>query len=109
MLLTGYAKSLFRDFQSYLRIVVGLNEEDFKLILKHYNEKLITYQLSPAIYAIEDISKAVYTMGDHEGTLQIEYDDDDDDSVKTKLILTRFGSTIETLRFDKKNRFFTRY
>ena len=43
-------------------------------------------------------------MGDHEGTLQIEYDeyDDEDDTVKTKLALTRFGSTFGTLRFDKK-------
>ena len=109
MLLTGYARSLFRAFQSYLRIVVDLNEEDFKLILKQYNEKFITYQLSPGIYKIEDISKAVYTMGDHEGSLQRGYDDDDDDSVKTKLILTRFGSLFEMLRFDKKNRFFIHY
>ena len=29
-------------------------------------------------------------MGDHEGTLQIEYDDI---SMKTNLILTRFGGT----------------
>ena len=52
-------------------------------------KKFITYQLFPGIYSIEDISKAVYTMGDNERTLQIEYDDD---TMKTKLILTRFGS-----------------
>ena len=38
-------------------------------------------------------------MGDHEKTLQIEFDDI---SMKTKLILTRFGSTFGTLRFDEK-------
>ena len=36
-------------------------------------------------------------MGDHEGTLQIEYDF----SMKIKLVLTRFGSTFGTLRFDE--------
>ena len=32
--LLGYARSLFRDFESYLRILVGLDEEDIQLILK---------------------------------------------------------------------------
>ena len=43
-------------------------------------------------------------MGDHEGTLQIEYDDD---TMKTKLVLTRFGSTFGTLRFDERSFFDT--
>ena len=33
------------------------------------------YELSPGIYTIKDISEAVYTMGDHKGTQQIESDD----------------------------------
>ena len=37
-------------------------------------------------------------MGDHEATLQIEYDDI---SMKTKVILTPFGSTFGKLRFDE--------
>ena len=65
----GYAQSPFRDFESYLRIVVGLNEDDIQLILKQYNEKFITYDLSPGIYTIKDFVKAVYIQGDHEGTL----------------------------------------
>ena len=43
---------------------------------------------------IKDFSEAVYIMGDHEGTLQIE---DDDLTIKTKLILTRLGSTFSLL------------
>ena len=39
-------------------------------------------------------------MGDHEGTLKIEYDDK---STKTKLFETRFGETFGTLRFDEKS------
>ena len=34
ILLLGYSRSLFRDFESHLRIVVGLDEEGFQLILK---------------------------------------------------------------------------
>ena len=84
----GYARSPFRGFESYLRIVVGLDEDDIHLTLKQYNSKIVTYEVSPGIYSVEDISKAVYKTGDHERTLQIEFDDI---TMKTKLILTRFG------------------
>ena len=98
-LLMGYARSPFRDFESYLRIVFGLEEDNIQLILKRYNEKFITYELDPGNYTIEDLQKAVYPLGDHESTLQFEYDDL---NKKVKLILSRFGSTFGTLRFDKK-------
>ena len=104
ILLTGYARSPFKDFEKYLRIVIGLEEDDIQLILKQYNEKFITYELDPGNYTIEDLQKAVYPLGDYEGTLQIECDDLDK---KVKLILTRFGETFGTLRFDKKSFFHT--
>ena len=97
ILLMGYARSLFR-------IVVGLEEDNIQLILKQYNEKFITYELDPGNYTIEDLKKAVYPLGDHEGTLQIEYDNL---NKKVKLILTRFGGTFGTLRFDEKSFFHT--
>ena len=68
-------------------MVVGLDEDGIQLILEQYNSIFITYELSPTIYTIKDTSEAVYTVGDHEGTLQTEYDDV---SMKTKLILSRF-------------------
>ena len=68
------------------------------MILEHYNSNFVTYELSSGIYTINDISDAVYTM-DHEGTLKIGYDDI---SMKTKLILTRFGGTFGTLKLDNK-------
>ena len=74
------------------------------MILKQYNEKFVSYELDPGNYTIEDIQKAVYSLGDHEGTLQIEYDDL---NKKVKLILTRFGETFGTLGFDKKSFFHT--
>ena len=43
-------------------------------------------------------------MGDHEKTLQIEWDDT---SMKTKLILIHLGSTFGTLGFDEKSFFIT--
>ena len=49
LLLLGYARSPLRDFESYLRIVVGLDEEDFQLILKEYNSHFVTYDLTPGI------------------------------------------------------------
>ena len=104
ILLMGYAKSPFRDFEIYLRIFVGLEDDNIRLILKQYNEKFNTYELDPGNYNIEDLRKAVYPLGDHEGTLQIEYDDL---NKKVKLILTRFGETFGTLRFDEKSFFHT--
>ena len=70
------------------------------MILKQYNARFVTYELEPGNYSIEDIQKAVYPLGDREGTLQIEYDDL---NKKTKLISICFGSTFGTLRIDEKS------
>ena len=86
----GYARSPVRDFESYLRIIVGLDEDDIQLTVKQYISKFVTCELSPGIYTIKEFSKADYSMGDHEGTLKVEYDVI---SMKTKFILNRFGST----------------
>ena len=51
------------------------------------------------IYTIKDYSEAVYAMGDHKRTLQIEHNEI---TMKTKLLLTRFGGIFSTLRFDEK-------
>ena len=96
----GYARSPLRDFESYRRIVVGFDEDDIQLISKQCNSYFITYEIRPGMYTIKDISEAVYTEGDHDGNIQIEYDDI---SMKTKLILTRVGLTFGTLRFDVKS------
>ena len=82
--------------------MVGLDEEDIQLILKHCNPNVVTHELSSTIYTIKDVSEGVYILGDHERTLQIEYDDI---SMKSKLILTRFDGTFGTLRFTEKTFF----
>ena len=38
----AYARSLFRDFEQYLRFVVGLKEEDIQFISKQYNSNFVT-------------------------------------------------------------------
>ena len=57
IILLGYARSPFRDFKINLRIVIGSDENDIEIILKQYNEKFITYELSPGIYTIKDSAK----------------------------------------------------
>ena len=104
ILLMYYLRSPFRDFESFLRTTGDLDEDDIQLILKQYNEKFVIYELNPGNYTIEDLQKAVYPLGDHEGTLKIEYDDL---NKKVKIILTRFGLTFGTLRFDEKSFFHT--
>ena len=107
-LLLNYPRSQIRDFESYLRIRVGLDEEDIQLILKEYNSHFITYELGPGIYTIQDFSDAVHTFSGHSDIIEIEYDDI---SMKIKIILKYkdlrgiFG--LGTLRFDKKSFFHT--
>ena len=49
LLLRNYVHSPFRDFESYLRTLTGLNGDDFQLILKQYKSKFITYQIPQAL------------------------------------------------------------
>ena len=110
ILLLNYSRSQFRDFESYLRIRVGLDEEDIQLILKEYNSHFITYELNPGIYTIKDISDAVHTFSGHSDIIEIEYNDI---SMKTKITLkykdSRENFGLGTLRFDKKSFFFILY
>ena len=56
ILLMCYARSPFRDFEIYLRIVVGLDEEYIQFLLEQYNSNFVTYELDPGIYSMKDIS-----------------------------------------------------
>ena len=59
ILLYGYTRSRFRDFESFLRIVIDLDEEDIQSILNEYNSHSITYELTPGIYSLQDISGTI--------------------------------------------------
>ena len=87
----AYIRSVFQDFESYLRTEVDLVEDDirFRLVLEQYNSSLITYEIQPGIYTFKDLSKAVYNI------LQLEYPKSgselviefDDITRKTKLVV----------------------
>ena len=98
----GYAGSPFRDSKSSVRIEVGLAEKFLQLFLKQYKSNFGTYEMSPCIFSIKVISEVVYSMGDHEGTLQIEVQDI---SLKKNPFLTCSGGTFGTLRFNDKSFF----
>ena len=108
ILLYGYFRSRFRDFESFLRFVIGLDEEDIQSILKEYNSHFTTYELTPCIYSIQDISDTIYTFNVNNESIQVEYDDI---SMKTKNILKYFGDrkmfVLGTLRFDERSFFHT--
>ena len=84
ILLLNYSRLQFRDFESYLRIRVGLDEKDIQLILKEYNSHFITYELSPGIYTVQVISDVVHIFSGHSEVIEIVHDDI---SMKTKIIL----------------------
>ena len=108
ILLLGYSASPFRDFESYLRLVIGLDEEDIQLILKESNSHFITFELTPGIYTIQDISDAIQTFSGDQETIQLEYDDI---SMRTTIILkfknNKTVFALGTLRFDKQSFFHT--
>ena len=72
ILLTIFARSPVRHFESCLRLVVGSDEDDIRITLKQFISTFVTRNLSSGIYTIKGIAEAVSTMGDHKGSLQIE-------------------------------------
>ena len=84
LLVMGSARSTFRNFESFLSIVVGLDQDGVQIIIKQYNSNFVTFEIPPGIYSIKELSEVVHTMGDHDGSLGVEFDDD---SMKTKFIL----------------------
>ena len=113
----NYTQSSFRDFESNLRILTGLNEDDIQLIIKQYNSKFISYEISPVIYTFKDISEVLSRGFEKEfeirGEIQpiTKYDKSDsiiiecdNNTMETKLIVSY---EINALRFDEKSFFST--
>ena len=96
ILLLAYARSPFRDFESYLRIVIDLDEDDIQLILRQYISSFVTYKLTTGFYTIKNTAEVVFLLGDHEGALKIEYDDI---TMKKKPILTQYSIWITFWNF----------
>ena len=105
-ILSIYIRSVFQDFESFLRTQIDLVEDDNKLVLDEYNSNFITYELEPGIYTFKDISEALFNILQTEypgpsNVIIIEYDDI---TGKTKLVV-RDG--IIAIRFDEKSFFST--
>ena len=105
-ILSIYTRSVFQDFESFLRAQMELVDDDIKLVLDEYNSSFITYELQPGIYTFKNISEALFNI------LQIEYPgpsnviviEYDDITMKTKLDVR---SGIVAIRFDEKSFFCT--
>ena len=101
-ILAIYTRSIFRDFESFLRTQIDLIEDDIKLVLDEYNSSFITYELNPCIYNYRDLSEALFYI------LQSEYPQSgseilirlDDITRKAKLVV---NSGIIAIRFDEKS------
>ena len=104
LILSGYTKSIFQDFESFLRTEVHLVEDDIRVVLDEYNSSFITSKISPGIYTFKDISEAPSRslQSEYEGrhnAIDIEFDDT---TMKTKLVV-RPGFI--AIRFDEKSFF----
>ena len=65
----GYTKSVFQDFESYVRTKVDLVEDDNRLVLDEYNSSFNTSEILPSFYTFKDIFEALL------GILQPKYED----------------------------------
>ena len=62
LLRKDYAHSPLRGFESYLRVVIDLNEDNIQLIKKQYNSKVISNKASPGAYTFKNLTE-VLSMG----------------------------------------------
>ena len=92
----------FKILKNFFRI--ALNEDDIQLFLQQYNSDFIRIEKLTGISSNKNNSEVIYTMGDLEGTLQIDYDDI---SMKVKPILKRFRGSFRTVSFNEKSIFNT--
>ena len=105
-ILAIFTRSVFQDFESFLRTQMDLVEDDIKLVSDEYYSSFITYELHPGIYTFKDISEALFNILQTESpgssnVIDIEYDDT---IMKTKLVVR---SRIIAIRFDEKSFFNT--
>ena len=104
ILITAHARSSIRYSESYLRIALALEEADFQLLLKQYKPFLLvkkntTLKRDRGRTQLKTFQRPFTLMRDHDGTQQIEYDDN---SLKTKFFLTRYCAAFGVLRCDEK-------
>ena len=99
--LSGYPRSVFHDFENYLRTEIDLVVDDIRLVLDKFNSSFVTYELDPGIYTFTDLSVALLKI------LQPEYDGDHDVIYITMKIKLFVGIGIIARGFDEKSFFST--
>ena len=104
-ILAIYTRSVFQDFESFLRTQIDLVEDDIKLVLDEYNSNIVTYELAPGNYSYRDMAEAVFYI------LQSDYPQSGSEILirlditrKTKLVVR---SGIIAIRFGEKSFFST--
>ena len=102
-LLAGYIRSLFQDFEIYLRTEVDLIEDDVILLLIKYNSSFPTFEIQRGIYTFKDISELLFNsfQSEYPGPSNVINFEVDDLTMKTKFVV-RGG--ILAIKFDE-NRF----
>ena len=75
-----YPRSVYIDFESYLRTEIDLVEDDIRLVLDKYNSRFFTYEIDPGNYTFKDLSEALFNILQYEypssnSEIVIEYDD----------------------------------
>ena len=103
-ILAIYTRSIFQDFESFLRTQIDLVEHYVKLVLDENNSSFLTYEISLGLYTFKDISEALFNILQSEyprssNVIDIEFDDI---TMKTKLVVR---SGILAIRFDEKSFF----
>ena len=54
-ILAVYKRSIFQDFESFLRTEVDLVKNDIRLVLDETSSNFITYELQTGIYTFKDV------------------------------------------------------
>ena len=104
LILAGYIRSIFQNFETYLRTIVDLVEDDIRLVLDEYDSSFITYEIEPGIYTFRDLSEALFNIlqSEYPGPSNVIVIEFDDITMKTKLVV-RDG--IIAVRYDEKSFF----
>ena len=58
-ILSIYTRSVFQDFESFLRTQIDLVEDDIKLVLDECNSSFIFYEIPPGIYTFKVFSEVL--------------------------------------------------
>ena len=88
-IVAAYNKSIFQDFESFLRTEIDLVKDYVRLVLDEYNSNFITYEIKPGTYTFKDLSE-VLTKSSHLGfvgfnnSINVEFNDI---TMKAKLIV----------------------